>query len=189
MLTDQFIRQMCQHRPVGLRLVAWIFHYYLDFLCGPINSTSSIHILPHSVNGACACHLLPLWYSSDIHWGKHLRRQPHVLHRGRSITLGTVCWHYYHSIVWSRTKKGTRRTRRRATHSTGRRGGNRRVKGKINTPGIGRVGWTIFHVMQGIRANAGNSKEGAIVSRVFPIRSVNVVSLAGLLDHCREVDF
>lgn len=63
------------------------------------------------------------------------------------------------------------------------------MKGKINTPGIGRVGWTIFHVMQGIRANAGNSKEGAIVSRVFPIRSVNVVSLAGLLDHCREVDF
>lgn len=36
---------------------------------------------------------------------------------------------------------------------------------------------TIFKVMQGIRGNAWNSKEGAPMSRVFHVKSVNVISL------------
>lgn len=34
-----------------------------------------------------------------------------------------------------------------------------------------------FKVVQGIRGNAWNSKEGATVSRAFRIKSVNVISL------------
>lgn len=45
---------------------------------------------------------------------------------------------------------------------------------------------TIFQVVRGIRGNAWNSKEGAAVSRVFPIKSVNVISFAVLLDRWGE---
>lgn len=44
---------------------------------------------------------------------------------------------------------------------------------------------TICQVAQGIRGNAWNSTKGAVVSRVFPIKSVNVTWITALLDHCK----
>lgn len=46
---------------------------------------------------------------------------------------------------------------------------------------------TIFKVVQGIRGNGWNSKEGVTVSRAFHIKSVNVTSLASAWREKREI--